>query len=73
MGIAVVVVANDFTAVNVALPTMEADFDTNIVSLLVALDRSTTGAGATRKFSGCWRWSSSPPSCDWSGGRATMR
>ncbi|HVD39581.1 MAG TPA: MFS transporter [Solirubrobacterales bacterium] len=30
MGIAVVVIANDFTAVNVALPTMEADFDTNI-------------------------------------------
>jgi EmrB/QacA subfamily drug resistance transporter len=27
---AVVVVANDFTAVNVALPTMESDFDTNI-------------------------------------------
>jgi EmrB/QacA subfamily drug resistance transporter len=27
---AVVVIANDFTAVNVALPTMEADFDTNI-------------------------------------------
>jgi len=30
MGMAVVVIANDFTAVNVALPTMEADFDTNI-------------------------------------------
>ena len=30
MGMAVVVVANDFTAVNVALPTMESDFDTNI-------------------------------------------
>jgi EmrB/QacA subfamily drug resistance transporter len=30
MGIAVVVIANDFTAVNVALPTMEGDFDTNI-------------------------------------------
>jgi EmrB/QacA subfamily drug resistance transporter len=27
---AVVVIANDFTAVNVALPTMEADFDTSI-------------------------------------------
>jgi len=27
---AVVVIANDFTAVNVALPTMESDFDTNI-------------------------------------------
>jgi len=27
---AVVVIANDFTAVNVALPTMEQDFDTNI-------------------------------------------
>ena len=30
MGMAVVVIANDFTAVNVALPTMEADFETNI-------------------------------------------
>src|SRR4051795_643652 len=30
MGMAVLVVANDFTAVNVALPTMEADFHTNI-------------------------------------------
>jgi EmrB/QacA subfamily drug resistance transporter len=30
MGMAVVVIANDFTAVNVALPTMESDFDTNI-------------------------------------------
>jgi EmrB/QacA subfamily drug resistance transporter len=30
MGIAVVVIANDFSAINVALPTMEADFDTNI-------------------------------------------
>ncbi|HEX6601758.1 MAG TPA: MFS transporter, partial [Solirubrobacterales bacterium] len=27
---AVVVIANDFTAVNVALPTMEQDFDTNV-------------------------------------------
>jgi EmrB/QacA subfamily drug resistance transporter len=30
MGMAVVVIANDFTAVNVALPTMERDFDTSI-------------------------------------------
>jgi EmrB/QacA subfamily drug resistance transporter len=30
MGMAVVVIANDFTAVNVALPTMEGDFHTNI-------------------------------------------
>ena len=30
MGIAVVVIANDFSAINVALPTMEEDFDTNI-------------------------------------------
>jgi EmrB/QacA subfamily drug resistance transporter len=30
MGLAVVVIANDFSAINVALPTMEADFDTNI-------------------------------------------
>jgi len=30
MGIAVVVIANDFSAINVALPTMERDFDTNI-------------------------------------------
>src|SRR5262245_35279669 len=30
MGIAVVVIANDFSAVNVALPTMEADFHTNV-------------------------------------------
>ncbi|TMK57004.1 MAG: MFS transporter [Actinobacteria bacterium] len=30
MGMAVVVIANDFTAVNVALPTMEQDFETNI-------------------------------------------
>jgi MFS family permease len=30
MGIAVVVIANDFSAINVALPTMEGDFHTNI-------------------------------------------
>jgi len=30
MGLAVVVIANDFSAINVALPTMEADFDTNV-------------------------------------------
>jgi EmrB/QacA subfamily drug resistance transporter len=30
MGMAVVVIANDFSAINVALPTMEGDFDTNI-------------------------------------------
>ncbi|MGV1047423.1 MAG: MFS transporter [Solirubrobacterales bacterium] len=30
MGLAVVVIANDFSAINVALPTMESDFDTNI-------------------------------------------
>jgi EmrB/QacA subfamily drug resistance transporter len=30
MGIAVVVIANDFSAINVALPTMEQDFDTNV-------------------------------------------
>ena len=30
MAIAVVVIANDFSAINVALPTMEKDFSTNI-------------------------------------------
>jgi EmrB/QacA subfamily drug resistance transporter len=30
MGIAVMVIANDFSAINVALPTMEQDFDTNV-------------------------------------------
>src|SRR3954452_11904219 len=30
MAVAVVVIANDFPAINVALPTMEADFDTNV-------------------------------------------
>ncbi|HEU5141642.1 MAG TPA: MFS transporter [Solirubrobacterales bacterium] len=30
MGISVVVIANDFSAINVALPTMERDFDTNV-------------------------------------------
>ena len=30
LGIATVVIANDFSAINVALPTMERDFDTNI-------------------------------------------
>jgi EmrB/QacA subfamily drug resistance transporter len=30
MGVAVVVIANDFSAINVALPTMEGDFDTNV-------------------------------------------
>ncbi len=30
MGMAVVVIANDFTAVNVALPTMEGDFHTDV-------------------------------------------
>jgi EmrB/QacA subfamily drug resistance transporter len=30
MGVSVVVIANDFSAINVALPTMERDFDTNV-------------------------------------------
>jgi MFS family permease len=30
MGVAVIVIANDFSAINVALPTMERDFDTNV-------------------------------------------
>ncbi len=30
MGVSVVVIANDFSAVNVALPTMEKDFQTNV-------------------------------------------
>jgi EmrB/QacA subfamily drug resistance transporter len=30
MGVAVVVLANDFSAINVALPAMEQDFDTNV-------------------------------------------
>src|SRR6187200_2710800 len=30
MAVAVVVIANDFSAINVALPTMESDFDTNV-------------------------------------------
>lgn len=30
MGLAVVVIANDFSAINVALPTMEQDFHTNV-------------------------------------------
>jgi EmrB/QacA subfamily drug resistance transporter len=30
MGVSVIVIANDFSAVNVALPTMEKDFDTNV-------------------------------------------
>ena len=30
MGISVVVIANDFSAINVALPTMEKDFHTNV-------------------------------------------
>lgn len=30
MGLAVVVIANDFSAINVALPTMEKDFETNV-------------------------------------------
>jgi len=30
MAIAIVVIANDFSAINVALPTMEADFDTDV-------------------------------------------
>lgn len=30
MGVAVVVIANDFSAINVALPSMERDFDTNV-------------------------------------------
>ncbi len=30
MAVAVVVIANDFSAINVALPTMETDFDTNV-------------------------------------------
>jgi EmrB/QacA subfamily drug resistance transporter len=30
MAVAVVVIANDFSAINVALPTMEQDFDTNV-------------------------------------------
>jgi EmrB/QacA subfamily drug resistance transporter len=30
MGVSVIVIANDFSAINVALPTMERDFDTNV-------------------------------------------
>ena len=30
MAMAVVVIANDFSAINVALPTMEQDFDTDV-------------------------------------------
>jgi EmrB/QacA subfamily drug resistance transporter len=30
MGVAVIVIANDFSAINVALPTMESDFHTNV-------------------------------------------
>ena len=30
MGVSVVVIANDFSAINVAIPTMEKDFDTNV-------------------------------------------
>ena len=30
MGAGVIVIANDFSAINVALPTMEADFHTNV-------------------------------------------
>jgi EmrB/QacA subfamily drug resistance transporter len=30
MGVAVIVIANDFSAINVALPTMERDFHTNV-------------------------------------------
>ncbi len=30
MGVAVIVIANDFSAINVALPRMERDFDTNV-------------------------------------------
>jgi EmrB/QacA subfamily drug resistance transporter len=30
MSLAVIVIANDFSAINVALPTMETDFDTNV-------------------------------------------
>lgn len=33
MGAAVVVIANDFSAINVALPTMEKDFDTNVSTI----------------------------------------
>ncbi|HWC08678.1 MAG TPA: MFS transporter, partial [Solirubrobacterales bacterium] len=33
MGAAVVVIANDFSAINVALPTMERDFDTNVSTI----------------------------------------
>lgn len=37
-GLAVVVIANDLTAVNVALPTMESDFDTNIDTIQWVID-----------------------------------
>ncbi len=30
MSLSVLVIANDFSAVNVAIPTMEKDFDTNV-------------------------------------------
>lgn len=33
MGLAVIVIANDFSAVNVALPVMEKDFKTNVNTL----------------------------------------
>src|ERR1700675_3994341 len=33
MGLAVIVIANDFSAINVALPVMEKDFHTNVNTL----------------------------------------
>src|ERR1044071_5981207 len=45
MGIAVVVIANDFSAINVALPTMEKDFETNVTTIqwVVNADALTFG------------------------------
>ena len=33
MGLSVIVIANDFSAINVALPVMEEDFDTDVNTL----------------------------------------
>jgi predicted MFS family arabinose efflux permease len=46
MGVAVIVIANDFSAINVALPTMERDFHTNVNTIQWVINA----------YALSWRW-----------------
>src|SRR5436190_1365355 len=53
MGIAVVVIANDFSAINVALPTIEGDFHTNINTIQWVINAYALTFGVMIVTGGC--------------------